>query len=53
VAKERIVRAWKPHIFFDDQLAHVDPASRISPSAQVPRHDRPPAPPAPEAPSVG
>jgi 5'-nucleotidase len=42
VAKERIVRAWKPHIFFDDQSAHVDPASRISPSAHVPRHDRPP-----------
>jgi 5'-nucleotidase len=52
VAKERIVRAWKPHIFFDDQLAHVDPASRISPSAQVPRHDKPPVPPAPGAPAV-
>jgi 5'-nucleotidase len=41
VAKERILKAWKPHIFFDDQLAHVEPASRVSPAAQVPRHDRP------------
>jgi 5'-nucleotidase len=41
VAKERILEAWRPHIFFDDQLAHVQPASRVSPAAQVPRHDRP------------
>ena len=43
VAKERILKAWRPHIFFDDQLAHVEPASRVSPAAQVPRHDTPEA----------
>jgi 5'-nucleotidase len=41
VAKERIVKAWRPHIFFDDQMAHVGPAGKVSPAAQVPRHDPP------------
>jgi 5'-nucleotidase len=42
VAKERILKAWKPHIFFNDQMAHVGPASKVGPAAQVPRHDKPP-----------
>lgn len=40
VPKERILKTWRPHIFFDDQLAHVGPASKVSPAAQVPRADR-------------
>jgi 5'-nucleotidase len=40
VAKDRILKAWRPHIFFDDQMAHVGPASKVSPAAQVPRHDK-------------
>lgn len=39
VAKDRVLRAFAPHIFFDDQLVHADPASKISPTAQVPRAD--------------
>lgn len=46
VAKDRILRAWRPHIFFDDQMVHVGPASKVSPAAQVPRADRAPRPPA-------
>lgn len=41
VAKDRILKAWRPHIFFDDQMAHAGPASKVSPAAQVPRHDKP------------
>lgn len=44
VAKERIVKAFRPHIFFDDSIDHVGPASRVSPSAQVPRPLPPPCP---------
>lgn len=39
VAKDRLLKAFSPHIFFDDQLVHVDPASKVSPTAQVPRAD--------------
>jgi 5'-nucleotidase len=44
VKKDRIVRAFRPHIFFDDQMVHAEPASRVSPTAQVPRRPTPPAP---------
>ena len=40
VKKDRIVRAFAPHIFFDDQLVHAVPASKVSPAAQVPRHEK-------------
>jgi len=41
VAKDRIVRAFAPHIFFDDKLVHAEPASKVSPTAQVPRRAAP------------
>ena len=34
--KTPILRAFKPHIFFDDQLAHLDGASKHTPSVHVP-----------------
>ena len=46
VPKERFVAAWKAHIFFDDQLVHAEPASKVSPTAQVPRPETPGARPA-------
>ena len=36
VSKEKVLEAFKPHIFFDDQDTHVGPASRIVPSSRVP-----------------
>jgi hypothetical protein len=34
--KERVLRSFKPHIFFDDQTAYTEPASISVPSALVP-----------------
>ncbi len=42
VPKRKVVQAFAPHIFFDDQLAHAGPASEVSPTAQVPRADKQP-----------
>ncbi|MEM6632173.1 MAG: 5'-nucleotidase [Bacteroidota bacterium] len=36
VSKEKVLEAFKPHIFFDDQDTHVGPASRVVPSSRVP-----------------
>lgn len=36
VAKESVLGTFKPHLFFDDQLAHAEPTSRILPSVHVP-----------------
>lgn len=36
LAKEKVLKALRPHIFFDDQKAHVEPASKVVPSSQVP-----------------
>lgn len=33
--KSRFLKAFKPHIFFDDQDSHLDPASIDVPSAKV------------------
>lgn len=33
--KKRFLKAFKPHIFFDDQDSHLDPASGDVPSAKV------------------
>ncbi|RXJ54578.1 5'-nucleotidase [Candidatus Marinarcus aquaticus] len=33
--KSRFLKAFKPHIFFDDQDSHLDPASSEVPSAKV------------------
>ncbi|MCL6562714.1 MAG: 5'-nucleotidase [Firmicutes bacterium] len=36
VEKARVLRALRPHIFFDDQRHHLDPAARIVPAGHVP-----------------
>lgn len=36
VEKSEVLKAFGAHIFFDDQPIHVDPASRLVPSARVP-----------------
>ena len=33
--KSRFLKAFKPHIFFDDQDSHLDPAAVDVPSAKV------------------
>jgi 5'-nucleotidase len=37
IDKSEILRIFRPHIFFDDQMAHLEGARRVAPSAQVPR----------------
>lgn len=34
--KTRILAQFKPHLFFDDQLGHIDPASGVCPSVHIP-----------------
>lgn len=34
--KSKILKAFKPHIFFDDQDTHLDPAAKHVPSGKVP-----------------
>ncbi len=34
--KSKILKAFKPHIFFDDQDVHLEPASKHVPSGKVP-----------------
>ena len=36
VPKTQVLEAFRPHIFFDDQKAHCDPASMVVPTGQVP-----------------
>lgn len=36
VDKTKILKAFKPHIFFDDQDLHLDPAAKHVPSGKVP-----------------
>lgn len=36
MSKKEILEAFQPHIFFDDQAVHADPASQVVPSAKVP-----------------
>lgn len=36
IAKDRVLRVFKPHIFFDDQVAHITGAAGATPSAHVP-----------------
>jgi len=36
VSKDQILKAYNAHIFFDDQDAHIEPASHIVPSGRVP-----------------
>nr|WP_242521768.1 5'-nucleotidase [Motiliproteus sp. SC1-56] len=37
VSKHEILRAFRAHIFFDDQESHLQPASRVVPSGRVPQ----------------
>jgi 5'-nucleotidase len=36
VGKDKVLKAFKPHIFFDDQTVHLEVASKIVPSGRVP-----------------
>jgi 5'-nucleotidase len=36
IDKERVLKVFKPHIFFDDQLGHIEGVSKIAPSVHVP-----------------
>lgn len=36
VEKTKVLKAFRPHIFFDDQDLHLDPASRHIPACKVP-----------------
>jgi 5'-nucleotidase len=36
VEKSKVLGTYRPHIFFDDQLAHAAPASQILPAVHVP-----------------
>lgn len=36
VEKADILRTFQPHIFFDDQLTHIEGASHVTPSVHVP-----------------
>ncbi len=36
ISKEKILKAFKPHIFFDDQDVHLDAAANLVPSGKVP-----------------
>jgi 5'-nucleotidase len=36
VPKHEVLKAFKPHIFFDDQQVHCQPASKFVPTARVP-----------------
>jgi 5'-nucleotidase len=43
LAKDGVLAAFKPHIFFDDQDVHVGPASKVVPAGRVPyRNPNPP-----------
>jgi 5'-nucleotidase len=36
IDKSRILKEFRPHIFFDDQMAHIEGTSRLVPSVHVP-----------------
>jgi 5'-nucleotidase len=36
ISKDRVLKEFRPHIFFDDRDVHVEPASHHVPSARVP-----------------
>lgn len=40
ISKDKILEAYKPHFFFDDQDTHVWPASKIVPSGRVPYNSK-------------
>jgi 5'-nucleotidase len=36
IDKGRVMKVFRPHIFFDDQVGHIEGVSSVSPSAHVP-----------------
>lgn len=42
ISKDQVLKAFKAHIFFDDQDAHLKPAMKLVPSARVPYHSESP-----------
>jgi 5'-nucleotidase len=36
IDKARVLKVFRPHVFFDDQLSHIEGAARIAPSVHVP-----------------
>lgn len=36
IEKTKVLEVFKPHIFFDDQISHIEGTARIAPSAHVP-----------------
>jgi 5'-nucleotidase len=36
IAKSRVLDVFKPHIFFDDQIQHIEGVAGVTPSAHVP-----------------
>lgn len=34
--KEQVLTVFNPHIFFDDQMVHLEPASKVVPAGRVP-----------------
>jgi len=36
IDKDRVLRKFKPHIFFDDQVGHIERVARIAPCVHVP-----------------
>jgi len=42
VAKDKVIKAFQPHIFFDDQPVHLHPTAQFVPAGRVPyRSDSP------------
>ena len=42
LSKDKVLEAFGAHIFFDDQEAHLDTASKLVPSGKVPYDSRSP-----------
>jgi 5'-nucleotidase len=36
IDKARVLRVFRPHVFFDDQLSHIEGTAQIAPSVHVP-----------------
>jgi 5'-nucleotidase len=36
IEKAKVLQVFRPHIFFDDQVSHIEGTARIAPSAHVP-----------------
>ena len=36
IEKKRVLDVLRPHIFFDDQIGHLEPASALTPSVHIP-----------------